>query len=228
MKEKFEKEKSKTKKSELIEYLLYLIKNRVLEPNELMPSEHFLMEKFGVSRITAINAYQQLEGIGAIYTRSKLGRYVAENFSGLAKAYSSLIKYEYSTTQKIERIEGDEPQWFYRQNIIFLLGFNAFRKQYFNKNKEEIMVAEHYVSRRYELPEKMDQQFSILEHLVKTPLAITKMAYKLKYEKVDKWGFEYLVVIYAWGYDEAGISVASRYVVHPEYFTFFHTEKNLK
>ncbi|UWD34176.1 winged helix-turn-helix domain-containing protein [Mesomycoplasma molare] len=227
MKEKFNQQNEQTKKAKIIHFLIDLIEKKHLEPNELMPSEHFLMDKFNVSRITAINAYQQLEGIGAIYTRNKLGRYVAENFSGLAKAYSSLIKYEYSETNKIERYEGDEPQWFYRLNIIFLLGHKSFKKIYFNDKKEEIMFADHYVSRKYELPEEMDGRFSILEHLTKKTNAIRKMAYKLKYEKVDKWGFEYLVVIYAWGYDDTGISVASRYIVHPDYFVFFHTEKNL-
>lgn len=125
MKEKFNQQNEQTKKAKIIHFLIDLIEKKHLEPNELMPSEHFLMDKFNVSRITAINAYQQLEGIGAIYIRNKLGRYIVENFSGLSKAYSSLIKYEYFETNRIERYEGDEPQWFYHLNII-LLGHKSF------------------------------------------------------------------------------------------------------
>ncbi|MBN3534514.1 GntR family transcriptional regulator [Mycoplasma procyoni] len=222
-------DKAITKKKEVVRYLLSLITTGKIQPNEVMPSEHFLMNKFDYSRITMINAFSELESVGAIYTRNKIGRYAAEHFYGFTKSYSSLINYKYSTTQAQRRIlESTDPAWFEENTVVFLVGYKTYKKTYFNDKNEEIMFADHYVSKKYELPENMDKHFSIYEHLIHNEEnSVLTLTYKVVYETVNKWGYEKLAVVYVWGYDESGISVASRYVVHPDYFVFQHGEVNI-
>ncbi|WGI36768.1 GntR family transcriptional regulator [Mesomycoplasma lagogenitalium] len=216
----------RTKKMKIIHYLLKVIASGEYKKNQIMPSEHFLMQKFDVSRITAINAYQQLEGMNAIYTIDKLGRYVSENFSGLAKSYSSLIDYKYSTMEKIDI--NDEIKWMKDYGVIFGDKINYYKKQYYNDKNEVIMVADHYVSEEYEIPLLENETFSIWEYLLKKTDAIKKIAYKLTNEKIENpWNLEFVPIVYAWSYNELGKKIASRYVVHPSYFVFSHEEKNV-
>lgn len=219
-------QKEQTKKDMILNYLINLINTKKIKVNEIMPSEYFLMEKFGISRITAINAYKKLENIGAVYSKNKQGRYVAEHFYGMIKPFSELLDSDHSTIKKSREVK--EPKWFEEFNIKFIDGWNSYHKEYFKENDEKFMVAKHYISKKYDLPEmETSSSFSLTNFFIENRPVMKNMNYKLRYEKVNEWGFEYLVVVYVWGYDEKGICLSSRYIVHPKYFEFYHQEKSL-
>ncbi|VEU59414.1 GntR family transcriptional regulator [Mesomycoplasma neurolyticum] len=212
-----------TKKEIVLKYLIDLIVSKKKKPNEIMPSEGYLMLRFKISRITAINAYKKLEAIGAVYNISKQGRFVAENFFGLIKPFSFSFPINKVTINKIYK---KEPKWFKDFNIIFDYGYAVFQKQYF-KNSEEIMMSENFISKKYNIPKTFNDTFSFTNFLLEKENYLKNTVYKLRYEKVNMYGFEYLVVVYSWSYDEEGIAIASRFVVKPKYFQFSHQEKNL-
>ncbi|WP_309299734.1 GntR family transcriptional regulator [Mycoplasmopsis pulmonis] len=193
------------------------------KPNDIMPSEAFLMQKFSISRITAINAYKKLESIGAVYNISKQGRFVAENFFGLLKPFASAMPV---TSTKIKKENSQTPKWFSKFKIIFDHGFKKFKKEYL-KDDEIIIVSENYISKKYQIPEKFEDKFSFTNFFLEKGIDLKNTIYKLQYEKVNLWNHEYLVVVYSWTYDDEGIQLASKYIVKPEYFSFSHQEKSL-
>lgn len=68
-----------TIKSFIISYLSLKILNDAFKPNQIVPSENLLAEKFGCSRLTARNAILVLVHLGVLYTIKGSGHYVSEN-----------------------------------------------------------------------------------------------------------------------------------------------------
>ncbi len=67
---------SVSKKEQICAYILRQIQQKPLEPGDRLPSEKQLCDRFGVSRITAQNALNQLEREGAIYRVRGSGSFV--------------------------------------------------------------------------------------------------------------------------------------------------------
>ncbi|WP_334687340.1 GntR family transcriptional regulator [Mycoplasmopsis felis] len=82
---KFLKNQQSKPKQTVVDYLIDLIVSKKIPVNKIMPSEHYVMEKMDCSRSIVVSAYQKLESIGAIYSISKRGHFVAENFHNLIK-----------------------------------------------------------------------------------------------------------------------------------------------
>ncbi|WP_033161171.1 winged helix-turn-helix domain-containing protein [[Mycoplasma] collis] len=212
-----------TKKEKLLKYLIDLIINKQKKPNEIMPSEQWLMLRFDVSRITAINAYKKLEAIGAVYNIPKQGRFVAENFFGLIKPFAHAYVIN---NFEIKKIAKKKPKWFEEFKIIFNDDYNVYQKKYF-KDDEYIIFSENYVTKKYEMPKKFDNNFSFTNFFQEKNDFLKSAVYKLRYEKVNIFNCKYLVVVYCWYYDNNGIVWASKFIVKPKYFIFSHQEKSL-
>ncbi|MCU9937735.1 hypothetical protein NW731_04820 [Mycoplasmopsis felis] len=58
------------------------------------------MEKMDCSRSIVVSAYQKLESIGAIYSISKRGHFVAENFHNLIKPIPFMLDVDRIFTMK--------------------------------------------------------------------------------------------------------------------------------
>jgi len=67
------------KSEQLALSLKHLIESGVWKPNEKLPSLRQQAETSGFSLITVMNAYQELEAQGLIYSKEKLGYYIAED-----------------------------------------------------------------------------------------------------------------------------------------------------
>jgi DNA-binding transcriptional regulator YhcF (GntR family) len=67
------------KSEQLALSLKYLIETGAWKAHEKLPSLRQQVEISGFSLITVMNAYQELEAQGLIYSKEKLGYFVAEN-----------------------------------------------------------------------------------------------------------------------------------------------------
>ncbi|TDV24213.1 regulatory GntR family protein [Mycoplasmopsis mustelae] len=212
-----------TKTNNLIEYLIDLIASKKIPVNMIMPSEHQLMSRFNCSRSVVVSAYQKLFSIGAIYSISKRGHFVAENFHNLIKPISYLLN--------VDRILGQEtknnlPTWFKEKNIIFLAKHRSFKLSY-EKKGEIIAEADIYVStKNIDEFEPIDLRRPLVNILTERQ-SLKNMVYELKYEKVNKFNLNYMVVVSFWGYDDNSICIAGKYYIKPEHFKFYHQEFSL-
>ncbi|MGY6172366.1 winged helix-turn-helix domain-containing protein [Candidatus Mycoplasma pogonae] len=210
------------KVEEIINYLINLIESKKVKTNQILPSENFLIEKFGSSRITVISAYKKLEQLGYVYTVPKKGRFVAENLCNIIEPISAKINSENS---KIQKVDLAEPDWFAKHKIIFTYGYDSYIKKYFKQNTL-IMHAEYFVSKKYSLPE-VAAETNIIEFFLKRKV-LKNTVYHLQYEKTNFWPeYQKLVVVYLYGYDDEGICIAGRYWIHPDDFYFTHQEFSL-
>ncbi|MGZ9762185.1 GntR family transcriptional regulator [Mycoplasma sp. 394] len=214
---------NQTKTNNLIKYLIDLISTKKIPINMIMPSEHQLMNRFNCSRSVVVSAYQKLFSIGAIYSISKRGHFVAENFHNLIKPISYLIG--------VDRILGSEtketlPNWFKDKNIIFTEGHRSFKMNY-QKAGEIIAEGDIYVStKNIDEFEPIDTRTPIINILIDRH-SLKNIVYELKYEKVNKFGVDNMVVIAFWGYDSDSICIAGKYYIKPEHFKFYHQEFSL-
>jgi len=69
------------KSEQLAHSLKQLIENGTWKTNEKLPSLRQQVEQSGLSLITVMNAYQELEAQGLIYSKEKSGYFVAERSS---------------------------------------------------------------------------------------------------------------------------------------------------
>ncbi|WP_322958286.1 GntR family transcriptional regulator [Mycoplasmopsis felis] len=218
-----EKSAIKTKTNMVVDYLIDLIVSKKVPVNKIMPSEHYVMEKMDCSRSIVVSAYQKLESIGAIYSISKRGHFVAENFHNLIKPIPFMLD--------VDRIFGNEvpsikPNWFQEKNIIFVNGFRTFEKQ-LEKKGQIIGEAEIYISLKVvDLYEPLNLNKPLVASL-NDRKALKNIVYELKYEKCSKLNDELLVVITFWGYDNDSVSIAGKYYIKPEFFKFYHQEFSL-
>lgn len=67
------------KSEQLAQHLKQLIENKTWKAHEKLPSLRQQVERSGFSLITVMNAYQELEAQGLIYSKEKSGYFVAEN-----------------------------------------------------------------------------------------------------------------------------------------------------
>lgn len=67
------------KSEQLALSLKYLIETKTWKPHEKLPSLRQQVEISGFSLITVMNAYQKLEAQGLVYSKEKLGYFIAEN-----------------------------------------------------------------------------------------------------------------------------------------------------
>ncbi|QDY88125.1 winged helix-turn-helix domain-containing protein [Mycoplasma anserisalpingitidis] len=213
------------KTQQIINYLMELIQSKKIPTNKIMPSEHALMMRFNCSRSVVVAAYQKLEALGAIYSISKRGHFVAENFHNLIKPVSYLIGCDKQTV-KLRTRNFELPEWIINNQIIFVNGVEKFQKEYFKKG-ELVAEGEIYISGRYVNPETEIQENKSLIDYLNNSDGLTNIVYRLNYEKVNKFNHEFLVVVSFYGYDEDSISIAGKYYIKPEYFTFYHQEFSL-
>ncbi|QJB71435.1 GntR family transcriptional regulator [Mycoplasma sp. 1654_15] len=214
------KETSTTKTNLVIDYLLSVINSKRGRLNRPLPSEHALMDKFQCSRTVVIRVYQRLFSIGAIYAVPKRGYFIAENFHNFIKPISFLLH--------ADKIEGEEkykeiPDWFEGKNIKFINGYKYIEKKFY-KNEEHIIDAEIYITANDILKDEILDFSRPLVAILNDKNQVKNMVYELKYEKVEKFGQNQLLVIYFWGYDKIGICIAGKYYVKPEHFIFYHQE----
>ena len=83
------------KSEQLAQQLKQLIENKTWKAHEKLPSLRQQVELSGFSLITVMNAYQELEAPGLIYSKEKSGYFVAEN-------QESLIEKHVAVSHKIE------------------------------------------------------------------------------------------------------------------------------
>lgn len=202
----------------VIEYLISSIKSGKFKANSILPSENFLIEKFGCSRIIIISAYNVLKKLGIVYSVAKKGYFVAENVHNIIEPISKRIN---ATNTKTKKVTKYTPDWFKDLKIIFDDDFYCLEKRYY-KGRNLIMIAEYFISLKYNLDEIEDH--SIIDFLTNSNKILKNCVYHLKYEKTNIWGKNNLVVIYMFGYDKDGICVAAKYYIHPDHFHFEHQE----
>ncbi|MBN4083595.1 winged helix-turn-helix transcriptional regulator [Mycoplasma sp. CSL10137] len=213
-----------SKTNEVVKYLIDLIVTRKVPVNKIMPSEHALMEMFKCSRSVVVGAYQKLYALGAVYTISKRGHFVAENFYNLIKPVSFLMGAD--RVRGIEIEEPTEPDWFHEKRIIFVEGFRQFRTTYEIEGKV-IAEADIFLSiKNVDQFEPISLNKPIIDTLAERS-SLTNIVYELKYENVKLFGEDKLVVITMWGYDNESISIAAKFYIKPENFIFFHQEFSL-
>lgn len=213
------------KTQQIINYLMELIQSKKIPTNKIMPSEHALMMRFNCSRSVVVAAYQKLEALGAIYSISKRGHFVAENFHNLIKPVSYLIGCDKQTV-KLRTRNFELPEWIINNQIIFVNGVEKFEKEYFKKG-ELVAEGEIYLSGKYVNESSEIQESKSLIDYLNNSDGLTNIVYRLNYEKVNKFNHEFLVVVSFYGYDEDSISIAGKYYIKPEHFTFYHQEFSL-
>lgn len=77
------------KSEQLAQNLKLLIENGTWQPHTKLPSLREQVQRSGFSLITVMNAYQELESQGLIYSKEKSGYFVAEQIaSQIPQAYS--------------------------------------------------------------------------------------------------------------------------------------------
>ncbi|VEU73004.1 GntR family transcriptional regulator (plasmid) [Mycoplasmopsis gallopavonis] len=202
-----------------------LIQSGRIPVNKIMPSEHQLMHKFDCSRNVVVSAYQKLESLGAAYSISKRGHFVAENFHNLIKPVSFLFE--------SDRQVGDEvldpvtlPEWTTKKRIIFIDGFRTFRKKYY-KNQELIAESEIYLSlKNVDLYEPVDISKPIVDILL-AKNELTNVVYEVTLVEKEMFGYNLVPVIRFFGYDIDSISIAGMFYIHPKHFKFYHQEFSL-
>ncbi|SHK03683.1 transcriptional regulator, GntR family [Clostridium amylolyticum] len=105
-------EEKKPLYSQIVDYLLGLIKNKEILPGDRLPTELELMEKFEVSRITAKRALEELRSMGLIYRKKGHGSFLNEQIAvensneNSQSIISMIIPYENSTGRFIDYIRG--------------------------------------------------------------------------------------------------------------------------
>ncbi|MCI1666355.1 MAG: GntR family transcriptional regulator [Atopobiaceae bacterium] len=83
-----------SKKQPLYDQLVDILRDRIeteLKPNDLLPSERELSERYGLSRTTVRLALQELENLGLIYRKHGKGTFVADmsdQAANLTQTYS--------------------------------------------------------------------------------------------------------------------------------------------
>ncbi|ADE19677.1 GntR family transcriptional regulator [Mycoplasma crocodyli] len=212
--------KASTKTQQIVIYLMDLIRSKKIPTNKIMPSEHALMLRFDCSRSAVVSAYHRLEALGAVYSISKRGHFVAENFHNLIKPISYILG---SDEHKSTLNKNLDREWLQRMNIIFE-DDSSYEKVYI-KDGKVICYADCFVLKKY-----FDNDFNINDSLINQLVSrngITNIVYHLKYEDVNKFGYEKLVVLYVFGYDFDSISFAAKYVIHPDNFDIKHQEFSL-
>ncbi|WP_245594771.1 winged helix-turn-helix domain-containing protein [Mycoplasma elephantis] len=212
----------KKKTQVIIDYLIDLIKTQKVPTNKILPSEHALMIRFNCSRSIVIKAYQKLETLGAIYSISKRGHFVAENFHNLIKPISYLIG---ATSQEgVEIKDKNLPQWMNEKRILFVYGHRSFDKTYF-KDNEIIAKSNIYLScKKVDKNEIIDFNKSLTDLLTERD-GLNNMVYSLSYEEVDcLFDQKNIVVVTFFGYDDDSICIAGKYYINPKYFKFYHQE----
>ncbi|EFF41251.1 conserved hypothetical protein [Mycoplasmopsis alligatoris A21JP2] len=197
-----------------------LIRTKKVPTNKIMPSEHALMLRFDCSRSIVVSAYHRLEALGAVYSITKRGHFVAENFHNLIKPISYIIG-----AQKHNGVlkETENRQWLYDRNIVF--EEDVYYEKTYDKDEKEIGFAQCFILKKY-----FDLGFDINKSLIDQLISkngVNNTVYELKYETVNMYGCEKLVVIYLFGYDLESISFAARYVIHPDHFNIKHQEFSL-
>ncbi|WP_322960356.1 GntR family transcriptional regulator [Mycoplasmopsis cynos] len=213
-----------TKTSNIIQYLISLIKSKKIPVNKIMPSEHALMQRFNCSRSVVVSAYLKLNALGATYSISKRGHFVAENFHNLIKPISSLLKVDKQWGEEV--FDFQWPSWFDERNIIFTDGARMFNK-YFYKNNELIAEADVWLStKNLDIYEPIDLSIPLLDSLSERE-PVKNIVYEIKYEEANRLGYEKMMVIIFFGYNEDSICIAGKFYIKPEHFTFFHQEFSL-
>ncbi|WP_406613919.1 GntR family transcriptional regulator [Mycoplasma corogypsi] len=215
------------KTTQIITYLIDLIRSGKVPVNKIMPSEHQLMTKFSCSRNIVVSVYQKLASLGAVYSIQKRGHFVSENFHNFVKPLSTLLK--------VEKIDGEEvlqnewggasqlPQWAVEKHIIFVEGFRHFKKRYYIK--DELMgEGDVYVSLKNLDPFEPVHPEKPLFDLLSERGDLHNVVYELVFEDVEKFGQNPALVIRFFGYDSDSICVAGQFYIHPKYFKFNHHE----
>ncbi|MBL4936217.1 GntR family transcriptional regulator [Clostridium sp. YIM B02515] len=96
--------------NQIVDHLMNMIEKKEILPGDRLPTEHELMVKFNVSRITAKRALEELKNRGLIYRKQGQGSFLS-NTIGLEnmnrpKIISMIIPYENSTGRFIDYIRG--------------------------------------------------------------------------------------------------------------------------
>lgn len=112
--------------SQIVEYLIDMIKNKEVLPGDKLPTELELMEKFNVSRITAKRALEELKNKGLIYRKKGQGSFLNNSYlnekSNPQKIVSMIIPHETSTGRFIDYIRGAAD---YLYSIGYFLSVNC-------------------------------------------------------------------------------------------------------
>ena len=90
------------RKQPLYDQLVDILRDKIvneLKPNDLLPSERELTERYGLSRTTVRLALQELENQGLVYRRHGKGTFVAAN-----GAQATNLSQTYSFTEQMRRL----------------------------------------------------------------------------------------------------------------------------
>lgn len=95
-----------SKQEQVCAYILRQIQQEALKPGDRVPSEKQLCDRFGVSRITAQNALNQLERRGTIYRVRGSGSFVGKTVSPAASVLPMIMNSLEPEGRNMEMIEG--------------------------------------------------------------------------------------------------------------------------
>ncbi|AAZ43530.2 winged helix-turn-helix domain-containing protein [Mycoplasmopsis synoviae] len=215
----------KNKTEQILEYLMELIQTGQMPPNKIMPSQHQLMKRFECSRNIIAAAYKKLEFLGAVYSISKRGYFVSENFHNLIKPLSFLLGVSRQDGYEIKNVD-TLPDWATKKHIIFTNGFRTFFKNYFKEDKliaeSEIFLSLKCVSKK----ENINLNIPITDLLIRRKI-LTNVVYQIEFEKIIKFGANPSVAVIFYGYDADSICIDGKFYVDPENFKFYHQEFSL-
>ena len=91
-----------SRKQPLYDQLVDILREKILnemQPNDLLPSERELTERYGLSRTTVRLALQELENLGLVYRRHGKGTFVASN-----GAQATNLSQTYSFTEQMRKL----------------------------------------------------------------------------------------------------------------------------
>ncbi|WP_416373567.1 hypothetical protein [Mycoplasmopsis cynos] len=127
-----------------------------------------------------------------------------ENFHNLIKPISSLLKVDKQWGEEV--FDFQWPSWFDERNIIFTDGARMFNK-YFYKNNELIAEADVWLStKNLDIYEPIDLSIPLLDSLSERE-PVKNIVYEIKYEEANRLGYEKMMVIIFFGYDEDSICI---------------------
>lgn len=181
--------------------------------DEKMPSEQAVSIKYGVSRIVASRVFSELRKIGAIYSISKKGNFVARFFEGLIKP----ITYSY----KADVIE-ETPMEDYRTSFFDEYKTNADFKTFSRKHKRDgkiIIESDNWLN----VDIIHDAKLSLFDN-INSQVHITSAISVLFFEKWRPNDKVDCLITYKIFYFDGGIAAVMRYKIDPKEFKMVKQE----
>lgn len=198
---------------DIIKELLDDIAQGKYDVNEKMPSEQAISIKYGVSRIVSSRVFSELRKIGAIYSISKKGNFIARFFEGLIKP----ISYSYNANI-IEEFPMEDYRTSFFEEYNVLGDFNTFSRKHRRASKL-IIESDNWVHKTV----KHNPKLSVFDN-ISPQITITSAISVLFFEKWRKTDKNDSLITYKILYFDDGIAAIIRYKVDPTEFKMVKQE----